>query len=304
MGVNPTANTNNHPETIVDGTNSVAADATTVFVNDADVAHVATNEPRSVPRLLATSSSTNYAQDIATFLRKPVVLASGNLSITDVTASPLLNANLPYDAFNASILFTDKVRGFLGIRCTMHLRWQINGNRFQQGRYMMVYVPTGGSPRANPSTALSVTAHTNTLVARTQLFRVELDVNCDTEGTMVIPFLSSMNYVPISSLHGGSGYGNLGAVFIYPYAPLVSPTGPTTASWVCWVHFEDVELIGPCAPQSGKGGFKNSKKSRNPTEVEQDSVGVGPVSSMLVKVSKAAGLFSPVPLLGLSLIHI
>jgi len=269
-----------------------------VFTNDANVAYVATSNPVTVPRLLATSSSTNFAQDIATFLRKPVILSSGHFSIADVTSTPVLTANLPYDAISASSIFSDKIKGFLGIRCDMHLRWQINGNRFQQGRYMLAYVPTGGASLLSPSTPLSIASHTNTLVQRTQLFRVELDVNCDTEGTLVIPYLSSMNYCPIVGFRGGSGYGSLGQLSIYPYMQLVSPTGPTNCSWIIWIHFENVELIGPATPQAGNSSFKNSKKSRTASEGEQASAGVGPISSMLVKVSKAAGFLSPVPFLG------
>lgn len=299
-GIDPNAINNNHPQIVSEGNKVTSSDATTVFTSDGDVAAVNTTLKRSVPSKLHSSSSTNFHQDLTTFLAKPTVLYSGVLSSTDIISTSLVTKILPQDAITVSAIYKDKLKGFLGFRGDMHIRWQVNATRFQQGRYMLTYVPTGGSSAAgsNPSSRQSYLSHVNTLTTRTQLFRLELDLTCDTEGTMVIPYLSCMNYMPLSSLNG-SNYGALGVLDLFPYAPLVAVAGSSNVSYTIWIHFENVELMGPCVPQAGSGGFKNSKKSRKTaSEGEQESQGLGPVSSMLVKVSKATALLGPVPLLG------
>lgn len=298
QAVDPIANVNNHPQTLVEGTQLHSADATTGFTADADVAYVATLNPSRIDNLIHTSSSSNFNQDdIKVFLQKPQVLFSGLLSTADVVGTSLANVNLPYDIFNIGAMYQDKIRGFAGIRCTIHLRWQINGERFQQGRYMLVAVPTGGSSAGVTSTTASIASHTNTLVQRTQLQRIELDVNCDTEGNMVLPFISCLNFVPIADLPGGSGsasFGQLYQIRLYAYVPLATPAGSTTAAYTVWVHLEDVELIGPAAPQSGK---MRAARGRPASEIEQDAANIGPVGRTLTRVSTASAMLSSVPLI-------
>jgi len=113
---------------------------------------------------------------------------------------------------------------------------------------------------------------------------------------MTIPFVSSLNFVPLDSLASGLGAPNAGALGVlsmYPYQPLISPTGSTTANYTIWVHFEDVELIGPAQPQSGR--VFSSSKGKSASEVEQSSVGMGPLSSPLMRLSRAASMLTSVP---------
>jgi len=295
QGVGPNANSNNYPEINVEAEEAHTVDATTGFTSDANVAASRPNVISYVDKLLQSSSSTGFMQDIATFLAKPTILQANNLSIADVIGTPLFVNNMPQDGL-VNALYADKIRGFLGIRCTTCIRWQINGNRFQQGRYMLLVVPLGGSPITNAGTALTTAAHLNNLPQRTQVFRVELDVNCDTEGSLEIPFNSSLNFIPLASLNTGiPTFGHLFNLSLYPYSPLVAPTGSTVAAYTVWVSFKDVELIGPAQPQSGR--MNVSKRGKSSTEKEQDSAGIGPVTSALIKVSSASSALSAIPLI-------
>lgn len=300
--VDPIANVNNHPQSLIMGDELHQVSATTGFTADADVGFVGTLNPSRIDNLLYSSSSSNFNQDdIKTFLRKPVILGQGNLSTTDTVATLLYSADLPYSVINASAstIYQDKLRGFLGIRCDIHLRWQINGERFQRGRYMILAIPTGGSPSSQTSTAASINAHSNTLVQRTQCMRMEMDINCDTEANMDLPFISCMNYIPLSGLPGSVGtgtlpnYGETYQIRMYPYSPLNTPSGSTTASWTLWAHLENVELIGPATPQSRsmKG------KGKSASEIEQEGSNVGPITKTLVKISNASSMLSSVPLI-------
>jgi len=293
QGVMPVSTNNNYPSTVVEGEQKHDEEATTGFTADANVVSAQPARPIGIDDVIFRSSSTNYQQDIATFLRKPVILSSGVVSTTDTTATVIYQGNLPYDMVNISTLYREKIRGFLGIRATMKIRIQINGSRVQQGRYMLCYLPTCGSGN-NGKEANVVNARFNTRVQRTQLFNVQLDVNCDTEAHMTIPYLSSMNYVPTYYLPGGSGaggYGQLGVLRLYAYSPLTVAAGPTTAGYTIWAHFEDVELVGPAVPQSGS----IFKKGKGPSEKEADAKNIGPVGATLAKVSDASALLAHVP---------
>jgi hypothetical protein len=142
-----------------------------------------------------------------------------------------------------------------------------------------------------------VNDHQSTLVQRTTLPHVELDLCCDTEATIRIPFNSSLNWYPIAATDAaGNTYGSWGYLYVTPYVPLAAASGNLSASFTLYGHFEDVQLISAAVPQSGRLNF--SKKSRkSETEVEQDSANIGPISSALIKVRDASSILSSIPLL-------
>jgi hypothetical protein len=246
--------------------------------------------PKSIDTLLHSSSTMDMNQSIKDFLSKPVLLQSGVLSSTDSVSTFALQ-HLPWYPLTLSV-YKNKLDGFLGFRATMVLRLTINANRFQQGRYMLCYVPSCGAATNTTIGALRYNSHINTLRARTQLPRIELDLACDTEGTIRIPFNSVQNFYPLRSVTTGVGYGNWGTAQLFPYSPLVSPTGSATAPFMLFIHFEDVELITATVPQSGRMMARKSK-----SEKEAESQKIGPIQSTLIKVSNAASLFKPVPMI-------
>lgn len=264
--------------------------ATTKFHTDAEVV---VSEPLSVKHLSADiyrPSQVAYRQSIEEFLAKPVVIQSGALNALD-TVTTYGQIPLPYNALITSI-FSNKLDGFLGFRATTVIRIDINATRFQQGRYMLAWVPTGGAQASKASTQLSFNYHINSLTARTQLQRIEMDLACDTAGTMRIPFNSALNFYPFSALQSASGYGCLGILNLFPYVPVSAGSGSTNPSYTIWCSFEDIELIGPAGPQSGR-----VTKGKSKTEVEQESHNIGPISSALVKVSNASHILGEIPLL-------
>lgn len=223
------------------------------------------------------------------FLSKPTRLASGTFGVAD-TVSTFPKFILPNDVFASNPVFFPKIAGFLGFRGDIVLRLQVNANKFQQGRYMLCFTPSGG---ANPSSAtgvLNYLAHTNTLIARTQLPHVELDLSCDTQAILRVPYVSCLNYTPWTSINGATYYGAIGTAQIFPYSTLVAPTGSTTASYTLWASFENIELVSAAVPQSG-----NFMTGKSISEKEASSQGKGPISSTMLKISRAADLFTPVP---------
>lgn len=238
--------------------------------------------------MLSRSSADTNEQSLKAFLAKPTILASGSFATTD-TFGTFGKFTCPHDLLQNPI-FLNKLAGFLGFRATIVLRLQVNANKFQQGRYMLCFTHTGGS---NPTTAVGVlnyNAHTNTLTARTQLPHVELDLSCDTEAILKIPYTSCQNYTPMSAIIANNGFGAIGTAQVFPYSALIAPTGVNVAYYTIWVSFEDVELITAAAPQSGR-----MMTGRSISEKEADSKNLGPISSTMVKIRDASRLFIPVP---------
>lgn len=266
----------------VDGTQSNELSSTTHFANDANVVTATLQAPRTLDKILYDTSTTEDDQSIRKFLAKPSVLLSGLFQTTD-TVSTFPNQDLPQDLLLLNTIYLDKLDGFMGFRATMNFRIQVNGNRFQQGRYMMTWVPTAGQSISSTNAALRIASHTNTLVQRTQLPRVELDISCDTEATLIVPFNSVDNFYPLRSV--GNSFRSLGALRIFPYSPLVAPSGSSNCSFTVWAWFTDVELVAATVPQM-------SISSR-----EAKMNGVGPISSPLLAVSRSFAALKAIPMI-------
>lgn len=114
----------------------------------------------------------------------------------------------------------------------------------------------------------------------------------------MIPYIA-----PTTHYNVLSGYYDWGTVFCYIYSPLATGTGASTATYTCWLSFDDFEVEVPIVPQSNMKGAKknilkkyrvNSIKSNLDSEVNDGS---GPISSVLSSVSSVAAALYSVPML-------
>lgn len=281
----------------IHGVNSVAesvppsTNATTTFVSDAGVVTALESHAKGPTLSLAKKSQVPNVEDIKSFLAKPIRLYSNSFSSADTVSS--FPAIFPMETFINTPLIGRKLEGFLGIRATVVLRLVVNGNRFQQGRYMLTWVPFGGE--ANTTKRLAFyNAHISTLRQRSQLHRVEVDINCDTEAVLVIPFSSALNWFPIKA-YSGTNAGPLGAITLFPYVNLASAGGSTVANFTLYGHLEDVELFGATVPQMGKRSVTRVVK-RNASEMEAKSANIGPVESVMSTMTNVSNALSTVPM--------
>lgn len=278
---------------VVDGEKAVSSDATTTFVTDANVVATSVSRPMYTPRNLYMSSSDNYIQEIKIFLEKPQVVQSGNFTSTD-TVSSFPQVAFPF--FYSTIpLWVQKISGYLGIRMDLSFRLVVNATRFQQGRYMLLWKPFGG---ANSSTTKNVgimAGHVMTLVQRTQMPHAEIDINCDTEIQFDIPFSNVYNFCHVRSITSGTQFNSLGAIQIYPYEVLSAVAGQLSCGYTLYVSAKNVELIAVAVPQSGR--FNTTRRGKNETNSEQESANMGPISSIMTKVSAATSILTQVPLI-------
>jgi len=292
--VDPDTVNNNFATSVMDMAVSHTTDATTGNTTDANSTTATVSNELRIDNLIISSSSGNFSQDIKTFLSKPRILNPGILQTTDIV-STFPSFVIPQAVLSAGLI-QDKIRGFLGFRGTSVFRLQVNANPFQQGRYMLAFVHSGGSAPSTPAGVAWYNMHMSNLTQRTQLPRVEIDISCDTEAILRIPYNSCLNFTPLGSLTSGDQFGAIGTVQLFPYVALATGTGSANCAYTLWHHFEDVELIGPSAPQSGRI-YGSTRGRKSITEKEADSVGMGPVQSTLIKVSNASSLFKSIPLL-------
>ncbi len=205
--------------------------------------------------LLASVNDTQaFPQRLEDFLAKPIVLASGNFSTTD-TYSFFNSLSMPYTALtNAQgAMYLNKLKGYFGFRANMRFKLVINANRFQQGRYMVGFTPlcSPGPTTSQLKNLAFNNMHNASLVQRTTVPHVEIDLATATSAELLVPFMSPDNFYPLSDPISGNDNYPLGYVNLYPYSPLVSPAGSTVASYTLYVSFEDIRLFGAASPQSG-----------------------------------------------------
>jgi hypothetical protein len=278
---------------VVDASQAISTDQTTTFASDAVAVSSTIIKPLSIDSALRSSSTIFNSQDIKNFLGKPVVCQSGVLSTTDAYATfPAIN--VPSGVFT-SAMSTNKLDGFLGYRATFKFRIVFNATRFQMGRYMLTWVPSGGAPTNTGQFPLTYPTYTNTLVQRSQLQRVEFDLSCDTEAILEIPYVSTLNFIPLIGRTGPEAVGDLGRLRLYPYEKLTVDSGTPTVAYTIYVSLHDIELVGAAVPQSGVKS--RVTKRGNPSEEEQNSVKVGPVQSMMKIGLDVSSALTAVPLL-------
>lgn len=228
---------------------------TTQFLSDALVSKAMPVDVVTLRSDLYSSSEDTFDQDIKKFLAKPVILRSGSLTNTN-TVSSFSDISCPGDIILGNPVWQQKLNGFLGMRATMVFKIVINASRFQMGRYMLAFIHTGGLPISDANTALHISYHKNTLEARTQLYRVEFDVSCDTTAELRVPYVSSLNYTQLTNV---GLFGDIGALHLSPYVALTEVSGATSCGYTLYAHLEDVELIGAANPQMGISDIEGDK---------------------------------------------
>jgi len=299
---------------IVRGEDIQKNDGSTMRTADDAVVDMATlHDEIKLPSSLLSLPNDGLPATIKSFLAKPYNYMQGNFTNTDIaTTFGQFATSLP---LRTNAMFVDKLSGVMSLRYTTVVTLQVNATRFQQGRYILAFIPTGGA-EFNPATTSQMTnwndMHRANKCQVTQLHHVELDLNTDTSVQLRIPYqgaFPALCWNPTSNLEY---FGDPGQVFIYPYSPLAAAAGELEAGFTLWVHYEDVEVFGNTIPNAttrptnarveAQSGFtprnrvgRNIRKNVDIFQQEQDSK--KPLSGGLRLVSEGTEELSKVPLL-------
>jgi len=157
----------------------ITADVTTNHVA-APPDETTLEKPTSNLQGLVASVSDGQSHDISSFLSRPFIVKDYAWGVGNSAGTELFQVQLPQDLLINNVALAQKVNGFLGLRCDVVLRFQVNSNRFQQGRLMMTWYP--GS--ANDDKHVTLNQGAGSLMMKSQLPRCEFDIAKDTEVVM------------------------------------------------------------------------------------------------------------------------
>lgn len=272
--------------------------------NDAISATATIHNPISLPNSILSSPDDGLPASVKSYLAKPVAHLQGLFALTDNPATFEVYPTSAPMRLNKS--YYEKLSGVMSIRYTTVVTLQVNANRFQQGRYILAFLPTGGAlwdPSDVVATNAWIRMHRGSAVEITQLHHVELDLNSDTSVQLRIPYVSAYPALNWYQDLAKPYFGDPGVFFLYPYSPLSAPVGNVTASYTLWVNYEDIEVFGNTIPTSAAVAeaqmqrVKKNKKKNVDLFAQEESVSTGPISSGLRLISEGMDHFSKVPLL-------
>lgn len=247
--------------------------------------------PKTLNDSLYRTIYSGTQSELVDFLERPQAIVTGVFQNTDLaTTFPKYKV---MDSLLSSPLLLAKILGKYSLKADVRLRLQVNASRFQQGRYILAWIPSGGDNGASAGDNFNL-FHAHSTCQVTQLPHVEFDLACDTEVELVIPFTAY--FMAVGNVNAGTVSMDTGVFFLYPYQALSAVAGSLSAPYTLWANFENISFFGSAIPQSGmKMQTKKGKKSV--AQQEAISAGKGPISTVLNGVASFAGTLSLIPML-------
>ena len=119
------------------------------------------------------------------FLEKPSLLATGLFQTSDGAGGSLYTWSLPSEML-LRLKQSTKLNGVYMYRADIEVDFRVNATRFQQGRYFLRVVCTGGASNSLSATKLA-SAHIGNLMLATSANCYEFDLATSTGVTFTIP---------------------------------------------------------------------------------------------------------------------
>jgi len=236
--------------------------------------------PVSMSQSVLSSVHVEGTETIADFLMKPTEIAIGVLSTSDVAGTAINSWSFPR-TLNLTAKNLAKLSGIMAVRGDIEIHFKVNATRFQQGRYMLRVVYTGGAHQSQ-SVLKSAAAHVANLQLATSGPHYDIDLATETSLTFTVPYTSIANYSLTGS--GSTIVRDYFTLYLIPYDPLAAGSGDTTAQWSLWARYVNVMTTGNIVLQSAGS-------------VELKKANLGPISSVSTKISKTATALGVFPML-------
>lgn len=226
------------------------------------------------------------------------ISGAGTTTIPDFLARPTLLNSSVFSAADSGIIWSadlssvfsgpkqSRMTNIYTFKADFEVTLQANADPFQQGRYIMFWLPHGGvlSPTDASQLPLWRNMHTCNLTKITQLPHVELDLATQTHVTLHIPYTSVLPMVQWSTLTNTMTQ-SLGLIGLIPYSALDPGSGgSTTCGYTVFGSLQNIKLGSAAVNQAA-------------TDEEAKDLGVGPISSFVGKIGKAANIMGQVPAL-------
>lgn len=261
-------------------------------------------------------------RSIVSLLSTPINIRTYTLLNTDTANTTIMQIALPFDSGNKGSgsssgqgMWEQRLNAFQGFKATAVLDFQVNVNRFAQGRLLCHYIP------GQNASATETAAHRFDLTTKSQCPNVQINLNRDTTTQLRVPYVSAWPAYDLTRSGGtlamNTANGQMGIVYVVIYSPLV---GTNSLPLNVWLHFEDVELFNPTyAPQSAYNGHLYEPPNVDPelyrfndyfvpdaipddivwenqaANVSDKETPNGVFSAPLTTLSKAAGVLAEIP---------
>jgi hypothetical protein len=274
--------------------NDQQADNTTKFVSESSGMTASMIKPIHMTKELLCAAKASE-KDLKAFLANPVLVLNNTFHNTDTGATaPILDID---SQLTLNPIWQVKLYGFLGVRATAVIRLQVNTNRYQQGRYILAWIPSGGAT-STFNGAYNLSRRIFDKCSVTQLPHVEIDLATQTECVLKVPYLTTYTHYPLNSTVASNG--SRGSFVVYPYSP-VELSGVVNVPYKVYMSWEDVDFAAPVVPQMAdfelvpspgqvyQSIFDNIKtKVSTAIEEERESTGAGPLTSRLRVAAKGS----------------
>lgn len=215
------------------------------------------------------------AGDIKAFLARPTILTQGTFTTTD---SGILYSVDPFYALVTGAK-AKKLDGIYGIRADVRISLHVNAVRFQTGRYLLGFVPSGGVGASHVGYVAKFKMHSGHIIQRSQLPHVEIDIATQTHVEFLLPWDTVYPYfVNLSTYPVG-----IGKILLAPYVALSAASGDSTAGYTIFASFENISLTGPTFTQSAY------------STREQKTAGIGPVESAMTRIQTVSSIIGTIP---------
>jgi hypothetical protein len=200
------------------------------FQQDQQMEHY--EKPRiSYNKFLQNIFIDGYGHDIKTFLATPIKFTTQLLSTTDAKRQVLLTVGLPglFYTNPSYAMWRNKWQGMRFTRYTVVIKFLVNANKGDIGRYLASWEPYGQESSYNPWLP--------TLCYNKGLPNVEITVGPQKSAEMRIPWVSP--YTALDTLITNSFYGRLRVTTMIPMESVIASN---SCDLDIWFSLEDIEI--------------------------------------------------------------
>jgi len=258
--------------------------STTRFTSDTGVVIAGPTAVKGIDLDIVESCNISGSEDVVGFVKRPWLLTKGSFTTADPLGVLTRLGDLPSALLNTNATLVAKLARVFLARMDMVVTLTVNATRFQQGRYILAWLPYGGLTATGQTAGdKSFLQHAFCLATITQLPHIEIDISQQSTVQLRIPFSSADMWY---QLRNPTVQLELGTLFLATYSPLVAASGLTSADWSVYVSFENAQFSGITT----QGGWSVRK--------EQKNLGIAPLSEGLGTVAKGMAMLGRVPVIG------
>lgn len=218
----------------------------------------------------------NPQDDLDKFFSRPLKIRT----YTWAVGATLFEAFNPWSDFFNNPRVINRVCNYMNLRCTLHVKFLINGNGFHYGKAIASYIPLHVTDNVTKDRAF----FRQDIIAASQRPKIFLDPTKSKGGELVLPFFWPANNLSIPDTE----WDNMGEIVIHGINALKHANGSTDSVNVSvFVWAENVHLSTPTSAEPGTLQAQSG-----------DEYGQGAISKPLAVMARIAGMLVNAPVVG------